>query len=214
MNAPSWSLFEDMFWGEVKFKYQLNTMTFSGSLLLLSDTDGPLIWIHWRRWQTQKHNAVLHEGKQTSSLLAENMVWGFFTSQNVSNKKKNIIFVFLQVEFSFNQETATEKQAEHLLKSRWPADARAKITFYQYLAQACNSQYLKTGRQKPMILSLQLKDSFNTSLLSWLSCVLAYNLETGMTRQVSPQHCSIKHVGVLHSSPVTKAKQSRQLMIL
>lgn len=107
MNAPSWSLFEDMFWGEVKFKYQLNTMTFSGSLLLLSDTDGPLIWIHWRRWRTQKHNAVLHEGKQTSSFLAEDMVWGFFTSQNVSNKKKTKTLYLYSYRLSFH---STRKQ--------------------------------------------------------------------------------------------------------
>lgn len=155
------------------------------------------------------------------------MVRGFFTSQNVCHKKnKHYIciltgwvswlrsFPFQAVRCKSRTGNSDWKQAGHLSKSQWPADAWAKITFYQYLAQACNSQYLKTGQQKPMILSLQLKDSFNTSLLSWLSCVLAYNLETAMTRQVSPQHCSSKHVGILHQCPVTKAKQSRQLMIL
>lgn len=48
-------------------------------------------------------------------------------------------------------------------------DAAALIIFHQCLAQACNSLYLKTVQQKWGILGLNLKDSFNTSPLSWLS---------------------------------------------
>lgn len=55
-------------------------------------------------------------------------------------------------------------------KSWWAADAAAMIIFHPCLAQACNSLYLKTVQQKQRILGLNLKDSFNTSLLSWLSC--------------------------------------------